>query len=163
MTLLFWRPQPEAGVSSSLHRSTRRFNRFVSVSPRLHGGTRGTVRGRLTATTECYDISKVKLEWARSFLARRLWRSSRLTSVSSPGDLSETARAARLKWQPGSEIKTGALQLFFPPSYRGSALVASGYLDVYSHKRDVWPGVMSLLLLQVWLKWRERCCRWKCW
>lgn len=50
--------------------------------------------------------------------------------------------------EAGQRDKDRGASTFSPP-YRDTALVASGYLGVYSHKPDVSPGVMSLFLLQV--------------
>lgn len=139
---------------SSRTGSGRRFNSFVSVLQRLHGGTRGTVRGRLTAPTECYDISKVKrsaleLVFRTVVRCRRFrWRAVTVGLLSGrPVGTWGTAGSEPEVNPPASEMQTGALT-FLP-----FTLLPMGDFDIYfstliPRGSTLWFGVVWLLFLR---------------
>lgn len=133
---------------SSRTGSERRFNRFVSVLQRLHGGTRGTVRGRLTAPTECYDISKVKwsipeLVFRPVFRCRRFrWRAvtAGLLSGRPVGTWGTAGNEPEVK-PPGSEMKTGALTFLLLTLLPKRAV--NVYFSAFIHRGStLWFGVV---------------------
>lgn len=133
---------------SSRTGSERRFNRFVSVLQRLHGGTRGTVRGRLTAPTECYDISKVKwsvpeLVFRPVFRCRRFrWRAvtAGLLSGRPVGTWGTAGNEPEVK-PPGSEMKTGALTFLLLTLLPKRAVDI--YFSAFIHRGStLWFGVV---------------------